>query len=75
MQIQATNALVEIKAAKKGDYEQALKIAEMMEKEAQGGLVMVEADEWEMYIVMSAVWDNFQKKEWIELFKKCKEAA
>ena len=70
-----TNALIEIQAnmKKDGDFEAALKVAEIMVDNSHESLVIVEADDCTGEIVMSAVWNHFQKEDWVHLFKEAKK--
>ena len=70
MRLQANNALVQINALK--DFDQAMKVAEKMVADSQEGLVIVEADDCEGVIVMSSVWNHFQKQEWVDAYKAAK---
>ncbi len=77
MKFYASNALVNINAnmKKDGDFDQAMKVAEIMVEQAEGDLAWIEADDCEGRIVLSAKWDNLQAKEWKEMYESAKASA
>ena len=77
MKFYASNALVNINAnmKKDGDFDKAMEVASIMVEQAGGDLAWIEADDCEGRIVLSAKWDNFQAKEWEEIYKAAKAAV
>lgn len=74
---QICNAMAHIQAnmEKDGDLEKAIKVAELMCKEAEVEMVINSIDEDTGEIGICYVWDNFQSNIIKELYKECKAAA
>jgi len=67
------NALIIIQARNEADHAKASKVAQRMVENSQQSIEIAEQDDQCFMIVLSAVWDNFQKAEIREQYYIAKE--
>lgn len=77
MKLQADNAMVYITAnlKKAGDYERAVRVADKMVLDAEGDLVLIDADADCGEVIMSSVWNHYQRQEWVDAYAVAKAAV
>ena len=66
------NALIVIKARNEDDHAQAVKVAQRMVENSQQSIEIAEQDDQCFIMVLSSVWDNFQKQEIREEYHQAK---
>ena len=65
--------IIQANVKKEGDYKKAMQIAERMEELGYVDCVVASCCEYEQWIHMTAVWDNFQAQELKDVFYAAKE--
>ena len=65
--------IIQANVKKEGDYKKAMQIAERMEELGYVDCVVAACCEYEQWIHMSAVWDDFQEKELKDLYYAAKK--
>ena len=67
------NAELVIQAKDEKDYEQALKVAAIMIEDSCIRVAIASVDEFELWVHVTASWDNFQAKELKQAYNDAKK--
>ena len=75
MRITTTNnAELVIQAKNEKDFNQAQKVADRIVEDSQGVVVIASGCDTELWIHLTASWDNYQAKDMREMYKDAKRA-
>ena len=67
------NAEIVLQARDDADYAKTLQVAEKMAADSQGAIAIASADEWEHWVHLCAVWDNYQAAELKTAYQQAKK--
>lgn len=68
------NAEIVLQAKDQADYEKMMQVAERMIQDTNGHIEMASNCEYEMWVHLCAVWDNYQAKELKAEYQQAKKA-
>lgn len=66
------NAELVIQARDDNDYSRALSVASVIVEDSQGSVDIVSSDDTELWVHLTASWDNYQASELKDMYKSAK---